>query len=111
MELSEVQIWDVWMSNFRNEMARIDSRLGTYNMIEFPGFLRNTPWEASEEARYRDLKFNVDRLKPIQLGLTVFNNEGRIGGSWQFNFNDFDVTTDLQVGASIRLIAVSLHFG
>ncbi|KAG5564493.1 hypothetical protein RHGRI_000614 [Rhododendron griersonianum] len=100
-----LDIRDVWMSNFRNEMARIDSRLGTYNMIEFPGFLRNTPWEASEEARYRDLKFNVDRLKPIQLGLTVFNNEGRIGGSWQFNFNDFDVTTDLQVGASIRLIA------
>lgn len=96
------------MSNFRNEMARIDSRLGTYNMIafdmEFPGFLRNTPREASEEARYRDLKFNVDRLKPIQLGLTVFNNEGRIGGSWQFNFNDFDVTNDLQVGASIQLL-------
>ncbi|KAE9465139.1 hypothetical protein C3L33_02953, partial [Rhododendron williamsianum] len=100
MEHSEVQIRDIWMSNFRNEMARIDSRLGTYNMIafdmEFPGFLRNTPREASEEARYRDLKFNVDRLKPIQLGLTVFNNEGRIGGSWQVNFNDFDVTNDLQ---------------
>ena len=39
---------------------------------EFPGFIRNTPSYASVEQRYRHVKFNVDKLKIIQLGFTFY---------------------------------------
>ncbi|KAI8564335.1 hypothetical protein RHMOL_Rhmol03G0172700 [Rhododendron molle] len=57
------------------------------------------------EVQIQDVWMNNCRNEMARIdSLTVFNNEGRIGGSWQFNFNDFDVTNDLQVGALIRLL-------
>ncbi|XAR58622.1 Poly(A)-specific ribonuclease [Bertholletia excelsa] len=74
---------------------------------EFPGFLSNTPRYGSQEQRYQDLKINVESLKMIQLGLTLFDSEGRISGSWQINFSDFDASRDLHAEASVRLLRKS----
>lgn len=64
---------------------------------EFSGFLRFTPRHASEEERHRDLKFNVDNLCLLQLGIALFDASGnqpmpRV--AWQINFNDFDPDVD-----------------
>lgn len=48
---------------------------------EFPGCLKETPMEASEETRYRDMRFNVNRTKLIQLGFTLLDGEGSIAGT------------------------------
>ncbi|XP_052170405.1 putative CCR4-associated factor 1 homolog 8 [Diospyros lotus] len=61
--------------------------LDTYHTIafdtEFPGFLHRTPRHSSEEKVYEDLKYNVDQTKIVQLGLTLLDDEGNIGGTWQ----------------------------
>ncbi|CAK9173612.1 unnamed protein product [Ilex paraguariensis] len=61
---------------------------------EFPGFLHNTPRAASESERYDDLKYNVDRMKIIRLGITLFDRFGVVGGVWQINFCNFDPDLD-----------------
>ncbi|XAR73070.1 Poly(A)-specific ribonuclease [Bertholletia excelsa] len=106
-----MEINEVWAENLDYEVGRIASMLDMYTFValdtEFPGFLSNTPRYGSQEQRYQDLKINVESLKMIQLGLTLFNSEGRIGGSWQINFSDFDASRDLHVEASVRLLRKS----
>ncbi|XAR58623.1 Poly(A)-specific ribonuclease [Bertholletia excelsa] len=103
-----MEINEVWAANLDYEVGRIASMLDMYPFValdtEFPGFLSNTPRYGSQEQRYHDLKINVESLKMIQLGLTLFDSEGRIGGSWQINFSDFDASRDLHVEASVRLL-------
>ncbi|XAR73071.1 Poly(A)-specific ribonuclease [Bertholletia excelsa] len=103
-----MEINEVWAEKLDYEVGRIASMLDMYPFValdtEFPGFLPNTPRYGSQEQRYQDLKINVDSLKMIQLGLTLFGFEGRIGGSWQINFSDFDASRDLHVEAAVRLL-------
>ncbi|KAJ6856519.1 LOW QUALITY PROTEIN: hypothetical protein NC651_038226 [Populus alba x Populus x berolinensis] len=61
---------------------------------EFPGFFRNTPIDATDLTRYEDLKHNVDLLRLIQVGITVADATGNIGGTWEFNLR-FDLSKDL----------------
>ncbi|KAF6166066.1 hypothetical protein GIB67_012968 [Kingdonia uniflora] len=73
---------------------------------EFPGFLRSSPRDALQEVRYEDLKFNVDRLKLIQIGFSFSDKNGNKPpvSTYQFNFNDFDPRKDAYVSASIDLL-------
>ncbi|WZZ16009.1 hypothetical protein YC2023_109098 [Brassica napus] len=80
------------------EMKLIKEVLKTCGFIavdtEFPGCLKETPIGATDETRYKNLKFSVERTKPIQLGFTLFERDGSIGGTWEVNFKDFDARTD-----------------
>lgn len=46
----------------------------------------------------------MDLLEPIQLGFAAFDVSGKIGGAWQINFCNFDLSTNLHVAASIELL-------
>nr|XP_009398821.1 PREDICTED: putative CCR4-associated factor 1 homolog 8 [Musa acuminata subsp. malaccensis] len=79
---------------------------------EFPGFIQSTPPYASEEDRYADVKYNVDKMKLIQLGITLFDENGSTpwqGCCWQFNFSDFDPLVHPSSPKSLELLRRSGH--
>lgn len=103
-----IPIREIWMSNLEYELGAIDLFLRRYGCIaidtEFPGFLRNTPRYTGDSKTYDDLKYNVDMLNPVQLGFTLFNENGAIGCAWQVHFCDFDTNADTNdPSASISL--------
>ncbi|ESQ34074.1 hypothetical protein EUTSA_v10009426mg [Eutrema salsugineum] len=89
---------EIWYWNKKEEMILIRECLRTCAFIvidaEFPGCLKETPMEASDEIRHRNMIFNVDKTKLIQLGFTLVDNQGRTFGTWEVNFCDFDETKD-----------------
>ncbi|KAG2320491.1 hypothetical protein Bca4012_056465 [Brassica carinata] len=91
-------IREIWSWNKTEEMNLVQESLRSCNYIsvdtEFPGCLKETAMEASDDTRYQNLRFNVDRTKPIQLGFSLFDSEGTISGTWEVNFSDFDETED-----------------
>ncbi|KAM7270632.1 hypothetical protein ACFE04_029846 [Oxalis oulophora] len=101
-------IREVWDSNFTHEMICISLSLEKYHVVaidtEFPGFILKCDRDAPEAERYSMMKHNVDNTKLIQLGITLSDNYGNIGGSWEFNFRDFDCSTDLSDHTSIAFL-------
>ncbi|KAF6137917.1 hypothetical protein GIB67_041790 [Kingdonia uniflora] len=101
---------EVWSSNFEFEMSMMEDAARMYRYVcidtEFPGFLRSSSRDASEWEHYADLKFNVDNLKVIQLGLTFSDGVNSDTGdtTWQINFREFDPACDKQVSMSIELL-------
>lgn len=89
-------------------MRLMEECLRNYRFIaidtEFPGSLRETSQDATDEERFDDMSFSVDRTKLIQLGLTLFDNNGKIGGTWEINFSDFDETEDARNERSIEFL-------
>lgn len=100
-------IRQVWSYNFQTEMMRLDKALFKYKVVsidtEFPGFFRDTPRDATDLVRYKDLRFNVDSLKLIQWGVTVSDDKGRIFKTWEFNFS-FNLAQDLYVCESVKFL-------
>lgn len=99
---------EVWRWNKEAEMDAIRDCLKTCSVIsidtEFPGCLKETPMEASEETRYRDMRFNVHRTKLIQLGFTLLDGEGSIAGTWEVNFSDFNESKHAKNEKSIAFL-------
>ncbi|XP_010412487.1 PREDICTED: putative CCR4-associated factor 1 homolog 8 [Camelina sativa] len=89
-------------------MSSIKDCLRNYRFIafdtEFPGSLRDTPQHASDDQRYTDMSYSVDRTKLIQLGLTLFDSNGRVGGTWEINFSDFGDAEDARNEKSIEFL-------
>ncbi|KAL1218609.1 putative CCR4-associated factor 1 [Cardamine amara subsp. amara] len=89
-------------------MSSIEECLRTHKFIaidtEFPGCLRQTSQDASDEERYDDMSFSVGKTKLIQLGLTLFDGNGSIGGTWEINFSDFRETKDARNEKSIAFL-------
>jgi CCR4-NOT transcription complex subunit 7/8 len=90
-------IKEVYYENFEAEMKKISSMIDTYNYIaldtEFPGFVYSGQGLTQKEIYYDSIKSNVDKLKLIQVGLTLCDEEGNYPkdiSTWQFNFN-FDL--------------------
>uniref|UniRef100_A0A803MXV3 poly(A)-specific ribonuclease n=1 Tax=Chenopodium quinoa TaxID=63459 RepID=A0A803MXV3_CHEQI len=120
--VQSIKIREVWSDNLESEFLLIRSLIDDYSFVamdtEFPGVLfrqfgsESRPKYTSPGKHYSLLKQNVDALKIIQLGLTLVDSKGnlpnlgnpKIGYIWQFNFKDFDVTTDNQSPDSVELL-------
>ncbi|XP_038890962.1 putative CCR4-associated factor 1 homolog 8 [Benincasa hispida] len=98
----------VWSHNLYRELAIFNVYLSRFPVIvidtEFPGFIRSTPRGAPKEHLYQDLKFNLNHLKILQLGLTLVDENGNVGMTWEFTFSDFDEQTDLSNPTSIQFL-------
>ncbi|XP_074562435.1 putative CCR4-associated factor 1 homolog 9 [Curcuma longa] len=104
-----MEIIDVWEANLLEQMELISVLRHSFPIVaidtEFSGFLRFTPRHAAGERRYCDLKYNVDNLCMIQLGIALFDDAGNHPGmTWQINFSDFDPNVDPYLPASIDLL-------
>ncbi|XP_044479902.1 putative CCR4-associated factor 1 homolog 8 [Mangifera indica] len=104
------EIREVWGSNVDSELQFFNQCLEQFNFLsfdtEFPGFLRNTPGMCLSLC-YSDLKFNVDLMKIIQLGITLSDGKENICFTWEFNFSDFDLEKDAHAQESIDLLKKS----
>ncbi|MEN2496618.1 MAG: CCR4-NOT transcription complex subunit 8 [Marteilia pararefringens] len=100
---------NVWRYNIDGafELLRqtIDSGFTYVAMdTEFPGVVAKPIGDMMDYA-YQCLKCNVDLLKIIQLGLTVFDENGNTPDihTWQFNFK-FKINEDMYAQDSIELL-------
>lgn len=76
-------ICNVWVYNFEYELAKITKLLDKYCYVamdtEFPGFLESEYESGPEDQRqYNCIKNSVDKLKIIQLGITLSDEEGNL---------------------------------
>lgn len=106
--------------NYISEFRLIDSVLDRYPYIaidtDFPGtyFESSKPYyERTAEEQYSVVKYNVDRLHLIQLGMSFFDAQGNrpdlgtngsVSYAWEFNFSDFNLFQDPFVPQSIDLL-------
>ncbi|XP_010525704.1 PREDICTED: probable CCR4-associated factor 1 homolog 11 [Tarenaya hassleriana] len=116
-----VEIRSVWAHNFEPEFRILRSISRQYPVIamdtEFPGIVFRSGG-SEPYLRYRDpvkhystLKLNVDRLKLIQIGISLSDEDGNLPDLgteysyiWEFNFKDFDVSKDSHASDSIELL-------
>ena len=107
-------IKEVYNDNFLEELKVISELLDEYNYIgmdtEFPGTVYNVK-NYTNDFYYKTLKLNVERLKLIQLGITITNENGEYPKNipyhtWQFNFQ-FDIKKDIYNEQSISLLKKS----
>ncbi|KAG9236746.1 ribonuclease H-like domain-containing protein [Amylocarpus encephaloides] len=126
------RIREVWRSNLQEEMANLRNLVAKYPYIamdtEFPGVVARPmgQFNGKSDYHYQCLRCNVDLLKIIQLGITLFNEDGesppasmdfsdmpgpgrkygtkqQIPHTWQFNFK-FSLETDMFAQASIEAL-------
>ena len=103
------RIKEVYMDNFIQEIKNISNYLRDYPYVgmdtEFPGVIYPCP-VATEDFYYIYTKVNVDKLKLIQLGITLTNDKGEYPQetcTWQFNLH-FDVEKDQHSNESITML-------
>jgi CCR4-NOT transcription complex subunit 7/8 len=108
----EYIIREVFADNFIEEIKKLSGYLGKYNYVamdtEFPGVVYHNTTN-TREAYYRTIKTNVDKLKLIQLGITISNENGDYPpecATWQFNLK-FDLNNDQYSNESIALLTNS----
>lgn len=104
-----MRIVDVWEHNFHEEIEKISLLVQEYNHIamdtEFPG-TPEVPSQMTDDYGYQFVKINVDQCKLIQLGITLFNEEGKTPPGeccWQFNFK-FDKDNEKVFDDSIKVL-------
>ncbi|KKK15027.1 hypothetical protein P175DRAFT_0509919 [Aspergillus ochraceoroseus IBT 24754] len=126
----KTRIRDVWKHNLAQEMAVLRQLVEKYPYIsmdtEFPGIVARPIGSFTNKAdyHYQTLRCNVDLLKMIQLGITLFSPEGEVpppnatdasgnplGNSlvpapctWQFNFR-FSLEDDMYAQESTAMLA------
>ncbi|KAG6781557.1 hypothetical protein POTOM_014468 [Populus tomentosa] len=116
-----VQVREVWAENLVAEFSLIKEAISRFSFVsldtEFPGtlFLSNLDKSLLSQAppshNYRLMKYNVDLLKIIQLGMTLSDSQGNLPSFgtefhyvWQFNFRDFNIEHDPYNDESIGLL-------
>ncbi|KAF7558701.1 hypothetical protein G7046_g5455 [Stylonectria norvegica] len=124
------RIREVWKHNLEEEMAVLRDLVDKYPYIamdtEFPGVVSRPMggFRGKSDYHYQCLRVNVDMLKVIQIGLTLFNEDGEtppsrptdfdlgpaarrtisqgpLPCSWQFNFK-FSLKDDMYNEKSIE---------
>ncbi|KAL5566820.1 hypothetical protein UlMin_029984 [Ulmus minor] len=103
-----LEIIKIWKNNFVHQFHVFESCLPHFSVAsfdtEFSRFVRDTLRLASEGIIYNNMKYNVDNLKVIQLDMTLSDKIGNIGGTWEFNFSDFDEKIDAHELSSINFL-------
>ncbi|KAL5566706.1 hypothetical protein UlMin_029870 [Ulmus minor] len=98
----------VWNYNFLQEFQAFDRCLQCFHVLSFDtkflGFLLATPRFEKENIVYDDFRINVDSFKVIQLGITLSDESRNIGGTWEFNFSDFNEKNDFHHPNSIAFL-------
>ena len=111
LQTDQPGIIEVYEDNFIEEMKNLSRLLEEYNYAgmdtEFPGTVYNVD-NMTEDFYYRTLKRNVDKLKLIQLGITLKNEKGEYPKNypyhtWQFNL-EFDKNTEPSHPSSMNLL-------
>lgn len=114
-EESSHEIREVWAHNLVEEFRNICELITKFPFVamdtEFPGVVAKPlgNFSTMDEYRYQQIKCNVDLLKLIQLGISLFDCSGNtpVGVcTWQFNFN-FNLSEDLYAEDSISLLQSS----
>jgi len=111
LSISDREVREVWAWNLDEEFnnllsaTSVDASGGVVLALdmEFPGFLRQDPRTAARAARYQAIRENVDRLRPIQLGIAIATEDGSLRGVWNFNLK-FDVDIDLHTQKSVEFL-------
>jgi CCR4-NOT transcription complex subunit 7/8 len=112
---NKIEIREVWAHNFYAEIKMLVELVKTYNYIamdtEFPGVVvrPQMSYRNNNEYQYALIKSNADKLKLIQLGLSISDEQGNCLPDfccWQFNFH-FDVTQDQYAQDSLDLLIKS----
>jgi CCR4-NOT transcription complex subunit 7/8 len=112
---NKITIRQVYATNFFSEMAILRELLPVYNYVamdtEFPGVVARpmTNYRNANEYQYALIKANADKLKLIQLGLFLCDEQGNCLPDyccWQFNFQ-FDTNTDQYAQDSLDLLIKS----
>ena len=105
-------IIEVYEDNFISEIKGIGEYIKAYPYIgmdtEFPGTVYPLQ-NYCDDFYYKYIKINIDKLKLIQLGITLCNSKGETakeGSSWQFNLK-FNVEKDLHSNDSITMLSNS----
>lgn len=105
-------IREVFLDNFIEEIKMLSNFLEKYNYMamdtEFPGFVYQSSVN-SKDSYYRTIKTNVDKLKLIQVGITIRDSQGNspaCAATWQFNLK-FDLNNDQFSNESIALLTNS----
>ena len=99
---------EVYADNFIKEIKHLSSYLDEYNYIgmdtEFPGIVYKLE-SYTNDFYYKSIEKNVNKLKIIQLGISLCNSKGEHPNisTWQFNFN-FDTLIDKYSNDSISLL-------
>jgi len=111
----EHEIREVWCHNLHQEFKEICHLVQKYPFVamdtEFPGTVAKPTGNFStmDEYKYQLVKCNVNLLKLIQLGITLFDGSGNLPKgvcTWQFNFK-FNLAEDLYAEESIDLLQSS----
>lgn len=119
------RIREVWKHNLMEEMASLRDLVDEYPYIamdtEFPGIVARPVGGFTTKAdyHYQTLRCNVDLLKMIQLGVTLFKPDGSLPTdaqnsknyppgltqvcTWQFNF-EFDLESDMYAQNSTTML-------
>ncbi|XP_039299136.1 CCR4-NOT transcription complex subunit 7-like [Nilaparvata lugens] len=112
----ECGIKEVWAYNLKEEFKMIIQIIKKYPYVamdtEFPGIVAKPTggeFASNSDYQYISMKVNIDLLKMIQLGLTLFDENGNTPegySTWQFNFR-FDLNSDMYAETSIDLLVRS----
>ena len=112
--LDKTGIIEVYRENFKEELNNLSGLLEEYNYVgmdtEFPGTVYSIK-NMTEDFYYKSLKTNIDKLKLIQLGITIMNEKGEYPKNypyhtWQFNLK-FDKNVEKFHPSSINLLKQS----
>ena len=107
----QLGIIEVYEDNFIDQIKILSSLLDDFNYIgmdtEFPGTVFHVE-NMTDDFYYKSLKKNVDKLKLIQLGITLTNEKGEYPKNhpyhtWQFNL-EFDKDIELYKDESVDML-------
>ncbi|XP_034888835.1 probable CCR4-associated factor 1 homolog 11 [Populus alba] len=116
-----VHLREVWADNLVYEFFLIKEAISRFPLValdtEFPGTIfqlnrdKSSLSHATPYENYCLMKWNVDLLKIIQLGMTLSDSHGNLPSfgtefhyAWQFNFRDFNIKHDHHNEESIELL-------